>query len=259
MIFGAGGSLGGAAAKAFAKAGAAVFLSGHRAGSIEKVARYIRENKGEAQTHVVDAYDQDAVKTYLEGIAKTAGRIDICYNAVADTSVQGILLTEMALDDFLRPVNSALKTHFITATAAARIMLAQKSGVILSLTATPGGSAYAKVGGFGPGCCALEGFSRDLASEVGPFGIRVVNMRSAGSPDSRVFREAIEKAPEEMEKILRKMCDDTMLKRLPLVQDIANTAVFLASGLAAGITGTTIDVTCGTTDSVNNEEVPAFG
>jgi len=72
-------------------------------------------------------------------------------------------------------------------------MAKQKSGVILSLTATPGGIGYPMVGGFGPACCAIEAFSRNLASELGPHGVRVVNLRSAGSHDSRPFREALEK------------------------------------------------------------------
>lgn len=93
-----------------------------------------------------------------------------------------------------RWTNGAMETQFITATAAARVMVKQRSGVILSLTATPGGIGYANVGGFGPACCAIEGLSRDLGAELGLYGVRVVNIRSAGSPDSRVFKEALERA-----------------------------------------------------------------
>ncbi len=51
-------------------------------------------------------------------------------------------------DDFIRPVRRAMQTQFITATAAGRIMSEQRSGVILSLTATPGGIGYPNVGEF---------------------------------------------------------------------------------------------------------------
>jgi len=54
------------------------------------------------------------------------------------------------------------------------------------------------------------------------------------------------------------MEDDTMLKRLPLMEDIANTAVFLASDLASSITGVTVDVTAGTTAALNHR-VPQAG
>jgi enoyl-[acyl-carrier-protein] reductase (NADH) len=130
-------------------------------------------------------------------------------------------------------------------------MMKQGSGVIISLTATPGGIGYPFTGGFAPACCAVESFSRNLASELGPYGVRVVNIRSGGSPDSKVFKDAIHSQPVLMETILQNMKDDTMLKQLPLMADIANTAVFLASDLSGKITGVTIDVTCGTTAGLN--------
>lgn len=164
---------------------------------------------------------------------------------------QDMPLVDMALDDFLRPINIAMESQFITATAAGRVMKQNKSGVILSLTATPGGIGYANVGGFGPACNAVEAFSRNLASELGPYGIRVINIRSAGSPDSRVFKEAIDAGGDEVKAFVKKMESDTMLKQLPLMEDIANTAVFLASAMAGKITGVTIDVTAGTTSALN--------
>jgi enoyl-[acyl-carrier-protein] reductase (NADH) len=131
-------------------------------------------------------------------------------------------------------------------------MMKQRSGVILSLTATPGGIGYPYTGGFAPACCAVEALSRNLAAELGPYGIRVVNIRSGGSPDSRVFKQAIDTNPEAMATILRDMEKDTMLKSLPLMRDIADTAVFLVSDLARSITGVTVDVTCGTTAGLNH-------
>jgi enoyl-[acyl-carrier-protein] reductase (NADH) len=144
-----------------------------------------------------------------------------------------------------------MRTQFLTATAAGRVMMKQGSGIILSLTATPGGIGYPYTGGFAAACCALESFSRNLASELGPYGVRVINMRSGGSPDSRIFKQAIENNPEEMKSVLHKMEQDTMLKKLPLMEDIANLAVFLSSDMAAKITGVTVDVTCGTTAGLN--------
>ena len=78
-----------------------------------------------------------------------------------------------------------------------------------------------------------------------------MNIRSGGSPDSRPFREAKEANPEVMDAALGKMRADTMLKRQPSMADIANIAVFLASDMAATITGVTIDATAGTTAGIN--------
>jgi NAD(P)-dependent dehydrogenase (short-subunit alcohol dehydrogenase family) len=145
----------------------------------------------------------------------------------------------------------------MTGKAAAVHMMKQRSGVILNLTATPGGIGYPYTGGFAPACAAIECFSSNLASELGPYGVRAVNMRSGGSPDSRVFREAIENLPEEMSAVLKKMEADTMLKKLPLMADIAHLAVFLCSDLAGKITGVTVDISSGTTAGLNYK-VPAL-
>src|SRR5450432_1617149 len=251
VIYGAGGSLGGAVAKALAAAGARIFLTGRNISSVQKVAEEILASGGLAEPVQVDALDEKAVNNYLDKMVKQAGKIDISFNAIGVPVVQNIPLVDISVNDFISPVTSVLKSHFITSIAAGKIMMKQGSGIILSLTATPGGIGYPYTGGFAPACSALESFSRNLASELGVYGVRVVNMRSGGSPDSKVFKQAIDNNREEMESILRNMEADTMLKKLPLMADIANLAVFLSSDLAGKITGVTVDVTCGTTAGLN--------
>ena len=191
------------------------------------------------------------IRSHLEKVVKESGTVDISFNAAACQVVQNIPMTEISAADFMGPVNFMLQTRFLTAMAAAGVMMKQRSGVILSLTATPGGIGYPYTGGFAPACSAIEIFSRNLAAELGVYGVRVVNIRSGGSPDSKVFKDAIESHPEEMKKVLKSMEDDTMLKKLPLMQDIANLAVFLASDKAAMVTGGTVDITSGTTAGLN--------
>lgn len=251
VIYGAGGSLGGAVARALANAGAKVFLSGHHIDSVKKTANAIIASGGKAEADEVDALDEKQVNSYVDSVLRRAGTIDISFDAISYDPVQNIPLTDMAVDDFVRPVNRAMRTQFLTATAAARVMMQQRSGVILSLTATPGGIGYPRTGGFAPACCAMECFSSNLAAELGIYGVRVVNIRSGGSPDSKVFADAIERIPETMEQVLKEMKGDTMLKSMPLMADIANVAVFLCSDGARAITGVTVDATCGTTAGLN--------
>jgi NAD(P)-dependent dehydrogenase (short-subunit alcohol dehydrogenase family) len=251
VVYGAGGSLGGAVAKALAREGAWVFVTGRTLDPVKTLATEITAAGGKAEALEVDALDAQAVNQCVNGIMRLTGTLDVSFNAIGLEDRQGVPLTEMVQEDFVRPVRIAMETQFITSTAAGRIMKRQQSGVILSLTATPGGIGYPNVGGFGPACCAIEGLSRNLASELGPFGVRVVNIRSGGSPDSRVFREAIEQGGEKVADFIGKMKDDTMLKALPSMADVANLAVFLVSPLAAKITGVTVDVTCGTTAALN--------
>jgi 3-oxoacyl-[acyl-carrier protein] reductase len=251
IIYGAGGSIGGTVAKALANAGARVFLTGRHLSSVKKIADEIVALGGVAEAAEVDAMNEEAISSYINKVIQEAGTIDISFNAIDFQVIQGMPLTDMNMADFVRPVTIAMQTQFLTCTAAARVMMKQGSGVILSLTATPAAVAYPGVAGFGPACCAIEAFSRNLASETGVHGVRVVNIRSAGSPDSMVFKEAIISNPEEMKLVLGKMEADTMLKELPAMADIANTAVFLSSDMASKITGVTLDVTSGTTAGLN--------
>ena len=256
IIYGGGGSLGGAVAGAFAEAGARVFLVGRNSAPLEKRAALIKEKGGQAETAVVDALDEKNIGDYLEDLIRKTGSIDISFCAIGLEEVQQIPLVDLPLNDFIRPVHIAMQSYFLTAAAAAKHMRKQGSGVILSLTATPAPLAYPLVGGFGPACAAIESLSRGLATELGPYGIRVVNIRSGGSPDSRPFTDALSREPERAGKAIRKLEEDTMLKKLPLMADIAHVAVFLCSELAGKITGVTVDVTCGTTAGLNYTTMP---
>ena len=258
VIYGAGGSLGGAVAKALAAAGAKVFLTGRNLDSVEKVANEILASGGKAEVDKVDGFNEKEIKEHIERVVQKAGTVDISFNAVGVDVIQSIPLTDLAPDDFVRPITLTMQTLFLTVVAAGRVMMKQGSGVILSLTATPGGIGYPYTAGFAPACCAVESFSRTLASELGVYGVRVVNIRSGGSPDSRIFKQMIDTHPEIMDPIIRKMEADTMLKKLPMMADIANAAVFLSSGMADKISGVTIDVTSGTTAALNYR-VPAIG
>lgn len=259
VIYGAGGSLGGAVAKALAVAGAKVFLTGRTISSLQKIADEILTAGGHAEVQQVDALDEKAINDHLSRVVQQSGTVDISFNATATKVVQNIPLVDMPAEDFINPITLMMHTRFLTAIAAGKVMMKQGSGVILSLTATPGGIGYPYTGGFAPACCAIECFARNLAAELGVYGVRVVNMRSGGSPDSKVFKDASESHPQEMETVLRKMEGDTMLKKLPLMEDIANLAVFLSSAMAGKITGVTVDVTAGTTAGLNYRVNPVAG
>jgi 3-oxoacyl-[acyl-carrier protein] reductase len=251
VIYGGGLSLAGAVALAMAREGARIFLAGRNLPSLQKVKDEILSLGGKAAVSAVNTMDESSVNQHMEKVMAAGGAVDISFNLTGIHNVQNVPMTNMSLHDFVQPVTDTMITQFLTATAAARTMIKHRTGVILSLTATPGGIGCPLTGGFGAACNAVEGFSRNLAAELGPHGVRVVNIRSAGSPDSRPFAEAILNDSEEMKPILNLMEDHTMLKKLPLMDDIANVAVFLSSSFSAKITGVTIDVTAGTTTGIH--------
>lgn len=101
-IYGAGGSIGGAVARAFAREGAKVFLAGRTQSSLNKVADEIRSKGGTVEVSVVDALDEQAVEKYVDEIVKKVGSIDISFNLISVGDVQKPLL-ELSVKDFMQP------------------------------------------------------------------------------------------------------------------------------------------------------------
>src|SRR5437763_12642479 len=131
VVYGAGGPIGGAVARAFAREGARVFLAGRTKAKLDKVADEIRSKGGVADTAVVDALDEQIVDEYVDAVVEQAGSIDISFNLISYGDVQEPL-TEISVEDFTRPIMTAMRTHFLTTRAAARHMVRRGSGVILA-------------------------------------------------------------------------------------------------------------------------------
>lgn len=249
VIYGAGGAIGGAVARTFAGEGARVFLAGRTIEKLKLVADDISAAGGMAETAVVDALHAQSVEKHLSEVVQSAGSIDISFNLIGLGGTQGIQLVKMSQEEFAIPIVNAMRTHFITATAAGRYMIKNRSGVILALTAQVARKPYPDSSGFGVACAAIEGLFRQLAVELGPHNIRVVCLRSAGSPDAPGVAEAIrlhaESAGVSREAFEAGIAEKTMLKRMPKMADVANAAVLMASDRANAITGAVANVTCG--------------
>lgn len=249
LIYGVGGGVGGAVACAFAREGAKVFLAGRTLAKLEEVAETISSAGGVAETAQVDALDERAVEEHVGEVARKAGNIDVLFNAIGMQDVQGAPLHEMLLEDFARPITVATRTQFLTARAVARRMIRQRSGVILTITGGPARRAVPNVGGFDTACAAIEGLWRTFAAELGPYGIRLVVVGSAGSPDTPDHREMLElharAAGKSLEEVLADFGSGTLLGRLPKVAEVAEVATLMASDRASAMTGIIANVTCG--------------
>ncbi len=246
VVYGAG-AIGSSVARVFAREGAHVFMAGRTEAHVRPVAEEINGSGGAAEAAAVDALDESAIERHLDDVLTRVGRIDILFNAIGLDDIQGSLLVDMSLEDFAQPVIKATRTQFLTARAAARRMLGQGSGVIMSITVAPTPEPYH--GGFGVACAAVEGLWRSFAAELGPHGIRLVIIRSAGSPDAPDIKETFERharatgiSPEEF---LAQASSGTLLKRLPMLSEVADAAAIMASDRASAMTGAMANVTCG--------------
>jgi 3-oxoacyl-[acyl-carrier protein] reductase len=237
IVYGAGGGIGGALAKAFAGAGARVFLAGRTQSKLDKVAGEIRAAGGAADTAVVDALDEKAVNAFVDKVAKKAGQIDISFNVISVGDVQQPL-EEISVDDFLQPITNTMRTQFLTTRAAARHMAKRGSGVFLHFGGS-GPQTPAGLGGFKVSLDALESLRRQWAVELGKHGIRVVTLKTGGIPESISDDFAAKDA------ITQSIQKNTLLNRAATLEDVGNVAVFLASDHARTITATEVNMSVG--------------
>jgi NAD(P)-dependent dehydrogenase (short-subunit alcohol dehydrogenase family) len=249
VIYGAGGAIGGAIARAFASEGANVFATGRILAPVEAVANDIASTGGSAVATEVDALDEKAIDAHLQSVIDKAGRIDISFNAVGipNTGILGRPLVELDAEKFSLPITAYMTSYFLTARLAARRMIANKSGVIMTVTAIPARTGTPLNGGYGSALAAKEALTRDLSVELAPEGIRVVNLRPHGMPETPMIEGLHEiKAPkityEQFKEYLSGMSHS---KRIMKLTELTNLAVFMASDKASGMTGTTVNLTMG--------------
>ncbi len=240
IVYGGGGAIGGAIARAFGREGAYVHLAGRTRESLDVVAGDITGAGGRAAVAVLDALDESQVDAHADAVATEAGSLDVSVNVITDSDVQGTPLADMRLDDYLSPVQNGVRARFLTSRAAARHMTAQQSGVILFFGGDPDRNAHRKyrLGGLMTEFAAIEQLRRQLASELGEYGIRAITLRTSGVP------EAIPDAGLRAQ-VEPGMAEATLLGRTATLADVGNVAVFAASGWARTITGAAINMTCG--------------
>ena len=239
VIYGGGGAIGGAVARAFAREGATVFLAGRTRTTLEEVAEEIRSTGGAAETAEVDALDEKAVDEHADALAAQAGTLDISLNVITHPWAHGTPLAEMAVDDYAASVETAVRTTFLTTRAAARHMMRQRSGVILAFGGSGDPMRDYYIGGTQVAFDAIESMRRQLSAELGPHGVRVVTLRTGGVPES------LPEGFDGREAIVEGMEKETMLARTATLEDVGHVAAFVASDRARTMTAATANISCG--------------
>ena len=254
VIYGAAGAIGGAVARAFAREGATLFLTGRVRAPVEALADDIMSAGGSADASEVDALDEQAVDTHLQSVVNRVGRVDISFNAVGipDANILGVPLVDLALEKFSQPIMTYAMSYFLTARTAARQMLAKKSGVIMTVTALHSRTGIPLVGGYGPAMAAKEALTRELSAELAPHGLRVVGLRPQAMPETDTIKEAFEPRAKALrmtwEQWQALLASRNHARRLMTLEEVARVAAFMASDQASGMTGTTVNLTMGSLD-----------
>jgi NAD(P)-dependent dehydrogenase (short-subunit alcohol dehydrogenase family) len=253
VIYGAGGAIGGAVAGAFAAEGASLFLTGRHLAPVEVVAKDIVLAGGSAEVAEVDALDEQAVDRHLESVTDKVGRVDVSFNAIGIPNPKTrVPLIELDVEQFSLPIATYTRSYFLTARLAARRMVANRSGVIMTATATPSRTGIPFVGGGGPAMAAVESLTRNLSAELAPHGIRVVGLRPQGIPETTRIKESFalyaEASGMTSEQFHESSASRTHTRRLSTLAELANMAVFAASDRASGLTGTVVNLSMGSLD-----------
>ena len=233
LITGAGRGIGRAIAIALAKEGAEVVINYN--GSEERakeVKQTIEENGGKASIYKCNVSDFAACEAMSKDIVKEYGHLDILVNNAGITK-DGLIM-KMKEEDFDSVLNVNLKGTFNTIRHSARQMLKQRSGKIINISSVSGILGNVGQANYAASKAGVIGLTKTMARELGSRGI-TVNAIAPGFVDT----EMTEVLSEE---IRENACKQIILGRFGKPEDIANTAVFLASDKADYITGQVISV-----------------
>ena len=255
VVYGAGGAIGGAVARTFAREGARVFVTGRHRAPVDAVAEEITSRGGVCEAATIDALDERAIGDHLAYVVDRAGRLDISFNAIGTTTagIMGTPLVDQPVEQFLLPVTSYATSYFLTARLAARHMIPRSRGVIMTVTTLHSRTGLPLAGGYGPAQAAKEALTRQLSAELSPQGIRVVGLRPQAMPESvgsreRFFESRAASTGMTWEQFQAALASRTHPRRLMRLEETADVAAFMASDRASGLTGTAVNLTLGSLD-----------
>lgn len=234
VVTGGTRGIGYAIVKTYLQQGAAVVLCGSREQTARAALEKLRSELPDARVDAIwpDLSDEKAVKTAFDSVKEKFGSLDILANNAGIS--QNCPLDQYTEEEVDKILNINIKSVFVCAKVAAAIMKEQGGGVIINT------SSIVSFNGQGAGCLyptskyAVNGLTRSLSRELGPFGIRV-NAVAPGITRT----DMLSVLPDEM---IKPLIERIPLRKITEPQDIANAYLFLASDLASCVSGAILPV-----------------
>jgi NAD(P)-dependent dehydrogenase (short-subunit alcohol dehydrogenase family) len=240
FVTGAGRGLGRAGALAFAKAGAHLVLVSRTRSQLEETAAAVERLGRKALVATADSRNQQEVASAVRAAVEAFGRIDILFNN-AGTNVRKPVV-EMTDEDWHAIIETNVKGVFVVARAVARQMIAQKGGCIINMSSASSVVPERDKVVYASSKGAVMQFTKGLALEMAPHGIRV-NAIAPGYMMTPLVKGYLESDAERQQRILSRIA----LSRVGQPEEIGGALVFLASDAASYITGATIAIDGGWT------------
>jgi NAD(P)-dependent dehydrogenase (short-subunit alcohol dehydrogenase family) len=244
VITGGASGIGEATVRRFCEEGARVVIADIQ----EDKGKDLAEELGEvARFARVDVTEEDEISAAIALAVQDFGRLDVMYNNAGIVGTLGSLL-ETSADQWRKTVDILLNGVFLGIKQAARVMVPQGSGVILSTASTAG-----VMGGLGPHCYTaakhgVVGLTKSAASELSSKHVRV-NAIAPGPMATPMIASVVSRTPGpgDMETVQKSLQLDSPLGVAGQPRDIANAALYLASDDASQVTGHTLVVDAGVT------------
>ncbi len=232
VVTGAGRGIGKAIAVRLAGEGARVACCGRTLANVEATVAAIVAAGGQAKAYAVDVADAVQVIATCEQVLKDFLRVDVLVNNAGVTRDQ--LLLRISEADWDTVLDTNLKGAFLFTKAISRAMLKQRSGRIINISSISGLTGNAGQSNYAASKAGLLGFTKSVARELASRGITV----NAVAPGFIVTDMTTVLGPAVQEQLKARIA----LGRLGEPDDIANAVLFLASDLAAYVTGQVITV-----------------
>jgi 3-oxoacyl-[acyl-carrier protein] reductase len=241
FVTGAGRGIGAATALRMAEDGARVILADIDPEGCKQVATDIEKAGSQALAVSCNVADHAAVDAAIQQGVERFGRLDILVNNAG--VLRDNLLFKMTDDDWDTVMNVHLKGAFLCSRAAQKYMVEQKYGRIISLSSV---SALGNRGqaNYSTAKAGLQGFTRTLATELGPFGI-TANAVAPGFIDTEMTRATARRQGYDPQQVIEMASKSIPVRRVGVPRDVANVICFLASEESSYVTGQIIYVAGG--------------
>ncbi len=239
LVTGSSRGIGAAIAKLFAQRGARVAVHGRDTNALSAVQAEIERAGGKVMSVVADITKFTEIETMRRQIEQDLGPIDILVaNAGGSFTMPGPL-EQISEEGWHAPVDGNLTATFLTIKSVLPGMKERKAGNIITISSVAGHRPHSQAPiPYSAAKAGIEILTKDLAAQVGPYGIRA----NCIAPETILTERNKQRIPQAQQQAL---LDTHPIKRLGTPEDVARAALFLASEEAAWITGIVLDVAGG--------------